>query len=653
MHDHVPASRHDQLDGGTGQRLLSTLMQLDDHLGRLTYLLALQSQKSPLQTWYADITPLQQRRLAQDIQRLHGAMSDILGRHGLAIPPPSGSVLQACCEAVHQAVAAVEALTPGSQAARVRSSDDTEAELRRIIAHLLAPLDEMLRPLEQHDANFHSDDRNLEYLFSIARAHGLSDFYAPLTALADHESAPGLVIAMLGLSNAGKSSLINRLVGVQLLPVGVMPTSVVPVHISYGARACGVVRLSNSVSEPVMPGRLAAFASDRYNPGNEKLVERLSFELPSQHLADGIVLIDSPPWAPGMDPPLCDVALVVIDATGPLTMSEIPLVDALTEQGSQAIVLLNKADRLTDQQRWDILGYVLEHLGTRHEQQPTVFLTSAGDEDSALWHDWLQRGFAPCLERREALRQTSLHTKRAHLSRAMALRLARLNRTDSSPNTETSHENEAILLAQREGLDLLATASQSMGDCDLEAHIQAARIIRQVVNNAAELAWSSGETTLELAPMFAASAEARMTSVCHEVMRELELLALQCSDLLARTPGPQFRWHVADLDTAPTFDPGNLPQTEAIARPWSASLGPWAFRWHLRWSLSRDQRLLIGLEAALGEDLKQLQDWRQRALVDLSNAFSQACAGRCEGAARIGIDLAGLQARYHSIASNA
>ena len=69
----------------------------------------------------------------------------------------------------------------------------------------------------------------------IARDTRLVDFMAPTQKIARQMNAP-LSIAIVGEFNAGKSTLINALVGEEIVPMGVLPTTAHTGIIQYGPR---------------------------------------------------------------------------------------------------------------------------------------------------------------------------------------------------------------------------------------------------------------------------------------------------------------------------------------------------------------------------------------------------------------------------------
>lgn len=163
------------------------------------------------------------------------------------MPQPADSALQACRAILHRAIQEVEALTPRRNDTSV--SDEAGADLRRVVASLLDPLDDMQRALAPLGTPSAQDGKDLDTLRWIIRTHGLSQFDAPLSLLAERVADPSLMIAILGRTNAGKSSLINRMLGTDLLPVDAVPATSVPVRVTYGPRAHGEANFARAAPD--------------------------------------------------------------------------------------------------------------------------------------------------------------------------------------------------------------------------------------------------------------------------------------------------------------------------------------------------------------------------------------------------------------------
>jgi len=141
-------------------------------------------------------------------------------------------------------------------------------------------------------------------------------------------------LAFLGQFKAGKSSLINALIGNDILPVGVIPVTTTITRLQYGPTERAFVRHFDKTQFEIEMSAIGDFTSEARNPGNKKNVEFLDIELPSLVVYKGLRLVDTPglgsvfkyhqeaseTWLPEVG-----AALLVISADRPLAKSDLQL----------------------------------------------------------------------------------------------------------------------------------------------------------------------------------------------------------------------------------------------------------------------------------------------------------------------------------------
>jgi ribosome biogenesis GTPase A len=118
---------------------------------------------------------------------------------------------------------------------------------------------------------------------------------------------PNLYLAIVGEFSSGKSTLINALLGADLLPTGAIPTTsaVTKIHHSphvsvefYFRKNCG--RPISLCSTAVPVAEIVAFLKTvMMDPGKAADIAEIRVGHPSPFLANGIVVIDTP----GFDAP--------------------------------------------------------------------------------------------------------------------------------------------------------------------------------------------------------------------------------------------------------------------------------------------------------------------------------------------------------------
>jgi GTPase SAR1 family protein len=113
-----------------------------------------------------------------------------------------------------------------------------------------------------------------------------------------------LHIGVTGQAKSGKSSLINKIIGEDILPTGIAPTTEIPVFVKYGNRK-GVnvhhikrkniaVERYDSQENKTLNKILHQFVSVKANPQNVKEIIKVELIHTAPVLKQGLVLIDTP-----------------------------------------------------------------------------------------------------------------------------------------------------------------------------------------------------------------------------------------------------------------------------------------------------------------------------------------------------------------------
>lgn len=102
-----------------------------------------------------------------------------------------------------------------------------------------------------------------------------------------------LRLFVVGRTKAGKSTLLNALMGADILPVDVIPCSATLVEIGSGEPTC-VVSFLDAPDEEIPIARLADYISESHNPDNRKGVHQARIRHPSGHLESRTLWYDTP-----------------------------------------------------------------------------------------------------------------------------------------------------------------------------------------------------------------------------------------------------------------------------------------------------------------------------------------------------------------------
>jgi len=167
-------------------------------------------------------------------------------------------------------------------------------------------------------------------------------------------------VACVGQFKRGKSTLLNALVGHEVVPTGFVPVTAVPTVIRFGEQLHARVRMRDGSWRDVAMADLKEYVTEELNPENKKGVDGAEVFVPSPLLSSGMCFVDTPGLGSVFTGntattqafiPHIDAALVVVGADPPIAGEELALVEAVGRQIQDLILVINKADRTSDAER--------------------------------------------------------------------------------------------------------------------------------------------------------------------------------------------------------------------------------------------------------------------------------------------------------------
>jgi GTP-binding protein EngB required for normal cell division len=194
----------------------------------------------------------------------------------------------------------------------------------------------------------------LATLAEAARLLGAGELGEQAAEAAGRLQALDLEVAVVGEFKRGKSSLVNALIGRQVLPVGVLPLTAVPTVLERGDEAL-LVDFADGRAERHDLGEIARFVTEEGNPGNPLGVARVTARLHLPLLDEGVRLVDTPGVGSVHDHntlttdaylPSLDAAVLVTSADPPISKAERAFLERVLEHAVRLFVVLNKADYL-------------------------------------------------------------------------------------------------------------------------------------------------------------------------------------------------------------------------------------------------------------------------------------------------------------------
>jgi GTP-binding protein EngB required for normal cell division len=334
---------------------------------------------------------------------------------------------------------AIEELRPSYMSGCGAVPEDAMSELNGVVHELRS----LVRSMEHYlrldlGTNLESRLRKLEEtgydvgllqrIEELVRRHGLVEFRARIDSLASRLEDNNLEVALFGRVSCGKSSLLNAVLGTDVLPVGINPITAVPTRLVYGTTLRAVVTFGSGRNEIVPIGELAKLVTELGNPGNLRNVTRAMVQVPSPRLRQGVTLVDTPGLGSlarrgGAETlaylPSCDLALLLIDAGATLNEEDVGTLRLLTEAAIPVIVLLSKADLLTESDLYRATDYIHDQLQQELGLDAKVHPVSSLPKQSHILDHFFDEELLPRFRQARMLRNSSAARKIGALREAV------------------------------------------------------------------------------------------------------------------------------------------------------------------------------------------------------------------------------------------
>lgn len=218
--------------------------------------------------------------------------------------------------------------------------------------------------------------------------------------LAARVSEGRFYVACVGQFKRGKSTLLNALIGSEVLPTGFVPVTAVPTVIRFGDKLHARIRMRDGLWRSIAMHELKEYVTEERNPENKKAVDGAEVFVPSPLLSSGMCFVDTPGLGSVFTGntattqafiPHIDAALVVVGADPPIAGEELALVEAVGKQVQDLILVISKADRTSDPERAAAAKFTREILEKRlRRPMGEVLEVSAAErlENRGSLRDW-------------------------------------------------------------------------------------------------------------------------------------------------------------------------------------------------------------------------------------------------------------------------
>jgi GTP-binding protein EngB required for normal cell division len=500
--------------------------------------------KAAFPKYISEITPARRRMVEDYIARVRGQLVRVLDGQGIIRSEPTTADAHAIYIYLHSIGIAIDDLRPKNMRGYGEVSAELATELNGIVGEmdgLISRLASQVMQREGEDlaarlARLEGTTNERELLKSIERVvneTGLVEFRSSIAAILDRMEDKTFEIAVFGRVSSGKSSLLNGILGMDILPVGVTPITAVPTRIRFGPKAELDVRFAERQPIVTEIGCLPEFATEQQNPGNSKHVSRLFVELPAKRLKDGVVFVDTPGLGSLATSgaaetlaymPRCDLGVVLVDSGATLTPDDVRTIASLQEAAIPVHLLLSKADLLATEDRERVLAYVTENVAKQCGLTLPVHPVSAMGSHRELLDRWFDEQILPLYGKSQELKAASIRRKVGALRDALVATLRMQARRDSGQeavNPAELHEIEAKLRQ--------ATGRIQEVRPKAEQEIEKLLFLRPEIlrQAAAEIAASNADSSSQSAVEQVAHEVQNRTKVFHEYVASLALRSAQ------------------------------------------------------------------------------------------------------------------------------
>ncbi|MCF6149688.1 MAG: GTP-binding protein [Candidatus Kuenenia sp.] len=182
-------------------------------------------------------------------------------------------------------------------------------------------------------------------------------------------------LVILGQFKRGKTTLINSLIGKEVLPSSVVPLTSIVTILKFGKEIRCTIFMEDGSEKEISVEKLSIYITEKENPRNIRGVRCAIIEYPSHFLEKGMLLVDTP----GVGSTFLhntettyefldhlDAALFLMSADVPISQVEKELLDTIKDSTQKIFFVLNKIDNLTSNEVEEIVAFnkqVLEEMG--------------------------------------------------------------------------------------------------------------------------------------------------------------------------------------------------------------------------------------------------------------------------------------------------
>lgn len=648
--------------------IAAAFRSIDKRLAEVEAILLAVGGQSPLSGYAFDVGPMERQAIVGYLQRIREKMWSAM-KH-LEVPTNDRRVSAGW--AIRTTLIGVMVDLAEIEPRRLAGYGSVDASAGTTLAGILTDLRRLTNALEAYVrrsqgenlgdrlARLETSPANREALATIERIItrlGLVELRPMLDMVLSRLESTEFEIAFFGRVSSGKSSLLNYLLGRDVLPVGVLPVTAVLTRLRPADRPELVVRSQISQPQRLPLECIAEFVTEEGNPDNKHRVAEVEVYLPSPRLAQGVAFIDTP----GLGSlatfgaaqtkaylPRCDLGVLLVDAGSSLNHEDLAILQGFYDGAIPAVVLMSKADLLSEPDRNRVTNYIKQQTADVVGGDMPVFAVSTRGPDAALADAWFDEQIVPFVKHHREHATASIRRKIANLAETAASYLAgMLDRARATPGTVSPFDTAK---AQQ----LLASAAERIAA--VAVHVTEPTE-KGVAEHVAQLAASASAALVEQARRgngtrrglseHAVEALAEMADETRgqiiELGQSLRETVVQLSELFEMPPAPGLPTLLgrgggrvesrplsimdeilATLAPLPAADEARLREIpdmhcSRLLAPWPG-LATWLLRGRIR------ERCGAMLWSLLSDHRAKLRTWLSASLERLTNAYEAQAA---------------------------
>lgn len=634
--------------------IAATFRSIDKRLAEVEAILLAVGGQSPLSGYSLDVGPMERQAIVGYLQRIREKMWSAM-KH-LDVPSDGRQVSAAW--AIRTTLIGVMIDLAEIEPRRLAGYGDVDPGAVTTLAGILTDLQRLSHGLEAYVrraqgenlgerlARLETAPANREALTTIERIitrRGLVELRPMMDMVLSRLESTEFEIAFFGRVSSGKSSLLNYLLGRDVLPVGILPVTAVLTRLRPADSAELVVRFQISQPQRLPVERIAGFVTEEGNPDNKHRVAEVEVYLPSPRLAQGVAFIDTP----GVGSlatfgaaqtkaylPRCDLGVLLVDAGSSLNHEDLAILQGFYDAAIPTMVLLSKADLLSEEDRSRVISYIKQQTGDTVGGDVPVFPVSTRGADAALADAWFTQQIVPFIERHREHAAASMRRKIANLAETAASYLAgMLDRTRASdhrrdvgaPSQLDATRAEQLLATDAERI--AAVAVRVTEPIDKGVAEQVSELVHSASTALVDQARRGERTPCALAE-YALRALAEMANGARRQIAELgkalgESVG-QLSEAFGLPPAVALDEVVATLSPLPPADEARLRDIPDVRCPRLLAIWPRLARCSLRRRIH--ERCGAMLWSLLNDHRAKLRTWLAAGLERLTNAYEAQAA---------------------------